>query len=620
MLGRVIAVNDAVNDIDTKPEMMPDSTAYEPPDEALPKTIREYLGYLWRYDPKRWSLFLFQDFVHFSRYPVAFIFVGLAIDTVIGASPQDGIPVTALWMVLGIFGVLALGEGFHIWTAYLVRRWKPKLRAKIRKDFFNYALGHSHGYYQDNFAGSIARKVIELAESSWRLHDTLRFNIFGSIVAMLSATISMFIVSPLYAAGMLLFLFSVTIPVCMRLKRISGRARTFSERRAAVTGVIVDIFGNVTSMRNFARHDYEESMHDRITASEQKSDSKRILTLVQIENYRRASFVILGAAMMGALLLGWQAGIVSVGQMSAVMGQSFSMVGYVWMFGVGVILMADEMGCIDDAIRTITPAHSVCDKPDAARINVVKGDVEFRNVCFSYGEVPVFKGLNLDIPAGQRVGLIGASGAGKTTLVSTLLRLFDIQDGQILIDGQNIAGVTQNSLREAISVVPQDTTLFHRSLIENIRYGRLDASDTDVKEAARKAYAEEFIAKMPQGYNTVVGERGIKLSGGQRQRITIARTFLKDAPILVLDEATSALDSESEQLIQESFEHLMAGKTVIAIAHRLSTIAHMDRLLVVDDGEIVEDGTHEELLRQCGLYAKLWSMQSNGFLREEEVA
>jgi ABC-type multidrug transport system fused ATPase/permease subunit len=320
-----------------------------------------------------------------------------------------------------------------------------------------------------------------------------------------------------------------------------------------------------------------------------------------------------------ALLAGWQAGIVSIGQVSAAIGQTFSLVGATWMFGFGVVMSADELGYIDDAIRMITRPHQITDAKGARplAIGAEGGGIEFRDVSFTFGEQTIFSHMSLAIPPGQKVGLIGASGAGKSTLISLLLRLYDISAGEILIGGQNIAAVTQDSLRANIALIPQDTSLFHRSLADNIRYGRLDASMDGIEQAARQAHAHEFIARLPEGYATQVGERGIKLSAGQRQRIAIARAVLKDAPVLVLDEATSALDSESEKYIQDSLESLMQGKTVIAIAHRLSTIAHLDRLIVLDRGVIVEDGSHAELLARGGYYARLWSMQSGGFLAPE---
>ncbi len=276
----------------------------------------------------------------------------------------------------------------------------------------------------------------------------------------------------------------------------------------------------------------------------------------------------------------------------------------------------DHLGYVSDVLNIIAVPHGIQDAQGAGALRVQKGEIRFAGVHFDFAAQPVFKDLNLNIEAGEHIGLIGHSGAGKSTLINLLLRYFDPQSGAVLIDGQNIAEVTQDSLRKNIAVIPQDTSLFHRSLMENIRYGRLEASDEEVIEAAKKAHAHEFIKDLPQGYDTLVGERGVKLSGGQRQRIAIARAILKDAPILILDEATSALDSESEKLIQDSLKSLMDGKTVIAIAHRLSTISHLDRLVVMEAGKIIEEGHHDLLLQKNGVYAKLWSMQSGGFLGE----
>jgi ABC-type multidrug transport system fused ATPase/permease subunit len=584
----------------------------------LPRTLKEFLVYYWRFDPQRWMLFMFQDLLHYSRYPLSYLLVGKCVDILIHANKAQGIPQKAWVIALAIFAVLAIGEGSHIWTEHILRHWRPAMRRKIRTDFFDYLLEHSHSYYQNNFAGSLARKVTEIAESSVRLVEHVRFSLFGSIIMMLTTAISLLVISPWYGLIVVLFIVSVTLPVALRLKRIGGRARHFSEIRARVTGTIVDILSNASSMRNFARAPYERSMHDRDSQAEAHSDAKRMLTLIQIAFLRRSCLILLGGTMMTALLFGWEHGLVTVGQLSAVMGLSFSLTNATWMLGFGIIMVADELGYIDDAIRMVTLPHDILDKPGAAPLVVREGRVTFDAVDFAFGPRRIFGGLALDIRPGEKIGLLGPSGAGKTTLVSLLLRLHDIQGGRILIDGQDIAGVTQESLRDGISLIPQDTALFHRTLKDNIRYGALDATDDAIALAAERAHAAEFVAELTDGYDTMVGERGIKLSGGQRQRIAIARAILKNAPILLLDEATSALDSESEQTIQDSLKELMKGKTVIAIAHRLSTIAHMDRLVVMDKGRILEAGSHTELLRQGGLYARLWSMQSGGFIGEPD--
>jgi ABC-type multidrug transport system fused ATPase/permease subunit len=281
----------------------------------------------------------------------------------------------------------------------------------------------------------------------------------------------------------------------------------------------------------------------------------------------------------------------------------------------------DMIGSIRDSLDMLIVPRDIRDRAGATDLVVTRGEVVFDQVDFLYDrKKSVFRGLTLTVAPGQRVGLIGHSGAGKSTLATLLMRLYDIQGGSIAIDGQNIAEVTQRSLRESIALIPQDAVLFHRTLIENIRYGRPDASDDEVFLAARRAHAHEFIAALPLGYETLVGERGVKLSGGQRQRIAIARALLKDAPILILDEATSALDSESEALIQSAMREAMTGKTVIAIAHRLSTLAHLERLIVLDKGHIVEDGSHAELLARGAAYAALWKRQVGGFLVDDGAA
>ena len=279
----------------------------------------------------------------------------------------------------------------------------------------------------------------------------------------------------------------------------------------------------------------------------------------------------------------------------------------------------DDVGAAAESIETLVVPRQLVDAPDAKPLSVPRGDIQFNRVAFAYPHGPeVFRDFSLHIRAGERVGLIGASGAGKSTLTTLLLRLHDVQSGGISIDGQDLREVTQASLRGQIALIPQDTVLFYRSLQENIRYGRPEASDDEVIEAARRAHADEFISILPEGYQTLVGERGVKLSGGQRQRVAIARALLKRAPILILDEATSALDSESEALIQGAMREAMEGRTVIAIAHRLSTIAHLDRLIVLAGGQVIEDGSHAELLARGGLYARLWQRQSRGFLRDED--
>lgn len=583
----------------------------------LPTDFPSFLKYVWSKNPKLWALFFTQDALHFLRYPVAFIIFGKIIDLLRESNPAEGMPFAVPHYLIGMFAVLFVGELAHIWTAHIIIHWKPKLRSVLRSDFLQYTMGHSHSYFQDNFAGAIARKVSEVAESALRLHDIIRFQIFFAIVQFVVNLIFMFSVSWIYGTALLLFVIGVTAPLFLRLGKIRARSLRYSEERAHVTGVVVDMLTNIPAVKFFSGLAHEADVHAATSDKERKRASKLARAMIQIENLRRVCLVLLGGGMAALACYGWMKGWITVGEASTIAGLSLTLAGTTWMLGGGIVQFVDEAGYVTDALRITARPHSIKDAAGAQKLVANSAAIHFDHVDFSFAAHPVFKGLDLTIQSGEKIALVGPSGAGKSTLVAILMRLHDLDSGAILIDGQDIANVTQDSLRDAIAVIPQDTALFHRSLMENIRYGRRGATDADVIEAAKKAYAHDFIQSLPEGYNTLVGERGIRLSGGQRQRIAIARALLKNAPILILDEATSALDSESERLIQNALDELMVGKTVIAIAHRLSTISRMDRIIVLDHGDIAEQGSHEALLAKRGLYAKLWAMQSGGFLLEE---
>ncbi|MFT5811345.1 MAG: ATP-binding cassette subfamily B protein, partial [Rubritalea sp.] len=396
-------------------------------------------------------------------------------------------------------------------------------------------------------------------------------------------------------------------------------AQDFAAARSLVTGKIVDSVTNVMNAKMFARRKYEEAYLTDYLNEEVNQALRTFWYMEKLRWFQYTAAMVLMVGMVGYALKIWSEGNMTVGEFSMVAGLAIMLIEAARGLSRSFLEFFEYLGNISDGVAVFVQSHDIVDSEEANLLRVDEGEIAFENVTFIYQEgLKVFEQLDVTIPPKQQVGLVGFSGSGKSTFVNLMLRLFEPQSGVILIDGQNILDVTQDSLRENISMIPQDPQLFHRSLMENIRYGRLDASDEEVVEAAKKAHAHDFILQTEKQYDSLVGERGVKLSGGQRQRIAIARAILKNAPILILDEATSALDSVTEKKIQQGLDNLMKGRTVVVIAHRLSTIAHMDRILVFDQGKIIEDGNHKELLKQSGHYAHLWNMQAGGFLPEQE--
>lgn len=494
----------------------------------------------------------------------------------------------------------------------------PWLRVKPRLLLVDRLQSHSMNFFQDRFGGALGNKINEslsgMAFALWQF----TFDVLPVMVKAIVGIVLLFMAHQLLGWTMLFWVVVYTIVCCFAAYYRAIHAEHLSEERSVITGYIVDLASNIQSVKSFANEKHERKRIEQSMGGE-------IHHSIWFGIWREGMGWFHSLMVAGILLLvlhmavnSYAANALTIGEVAFIFTLLFlvtdQMGGLLW----AVANFLENTGQMSDGVKTIMVKKQMQDRPDACVLRASTGTIALRNVDFTYPEQPdkpVLQGFDLIIPAGQKVGLVGHSGAGKTTLANLLLRFYDIQSGSIAIDGQDIASVTQESLRQSIAVIPQDTSLFHRSLMDNIRYGRLDASDDAVIAAAKQAFADEFITQLPNGYHTMVGERGLKLSGGQRQRIAIARAVLKDAPILVLDEATSALDSESEQKIQESLQTLMQNKTVIAIAHRLSTIAHLDRLIIMQNGQIVEDGTHDELLAQEGAYAHLWSMQSGGFLQ-----
>ncbi|MBI5925307.1 MAG: ABC transporter ATP-binding protein [Aquabacterium sp.] len=494
---------------------------------------------------------------------------------------------------------------------------------KMRWNFHRLMLNQSMGFYQDEFAGRVATKVMQTAiavrDTCFIVADILVFvAIYFVTMTVVVGRFDLWLIMP-FLGWLTLYVISVSYFV----PRLARKAKEQADARSTMTGRITDAYTNIATVKLFS-HANREAHYARSAMKDFMKTvygQMRLVSGFEVINHSLSMLLILSTT--GLALWLWSHGQVGIGAVAAATAMALRLNGISHWMMWEVAMLFEHIGTIQDGITTLSRPHTVLDQPQAKQLVVQQGDIRFQNVRFAYGgERAVIDGLNLHIQPGEKIGLVGRSGAGKSTIVNLMLRFYDVEGGQLLIDGQDISRVTQDSLRAQIGMVTQDTSLLHRSVRDNILYGRPDATDADMIEAATKAEAHEFIQTLsdPKGrtaYDAHVGERGVKLSGGQRQRIAIARVMLKDAPILLLDEATSALDSEVEAAIQASLYRLMEGKTVVAIAHRLSTIAAMDRLIVLDKGRIVEEGDHATLLAQGGLYARLWAHQSGGFLGDE---
>jgi ATP-binding cassette subfamily B multidrug efflux pump len=529
-----------------------------------------------------------------------------------------------LWILAAILAASPLVIALAAWIKY--QAIHPVFPMRLRWILHRQMLNQSMSFFYDEFAGRIAAKVMQTAlavRDSWITVADILVYVFVYLVtvALVVAGFDAWLLTPFlgwmvaYGAALAYF-----VP---RLGRVGADQ---ADARSLMTGRITDAYTNISTIKLFAHASREaqyarSAMEDFMVTARRQS---RYVSSFEILNHCLNVLLILSTAAIAITL--WIHGHVGLGAVAAATAMALRLNGISHWIMWELASLFENIGTVQDGINTVTRAVAVVDSPHAVPLRVTRGEIRFEHVRFHYGAAKrVIENLSLTINPGEKIGLVGRSGAGKSTLVNLLLRFYAVESGRILIDGQDIALITQESLREQIGMVTQDTSLLHRTVRDNILYGRPQASEAEVRAAARRARADEFIdslsdARGSSGYDALVGERGVKLSGGQRQRIALARVMLKDAPILLLDEATSALDSEVEAAIQETLAALMRGKTVVAIAHRLSTIAAMDRLVVLDEGAIVEQGTHQSLLALRGLYARLWAHQSGGFLGEDEGA
>lgn len=518
-----------------------------------------------------------------------------------------------LYTLLSILMVIVLR--FH---DYVALRLIPPLKKHISLELIERMMKHSHNFYQNQFSGGLGNKIRDVMSGIPDILKMIIDQFFAQFMGVFIASMTFWYVNWRFALAFSIWATLFVVVSLRSSKKAQRLSDAASECRSGVIGTIVDILTNMMAVRLFTGKRAEKKRLEGALNTYVKADQASDWFFMKIFFFQGASFVVYQIFCLFWLIQGFRDGIVTSGDFALVLSINITIIDYLWSLSRDVGRFAELLGNVNQGLRLILSPIEIKDKPNAKALVVTDGEIVFDKVQFHYkGAEPLFEDKSVTIYPYQKVGLVGYSGSGKTTFINLILRLFDVTGGRILIDGQDIRDVTQDSLRAAIATIPQDPSLFHESLMENIRYGKITASDGDVMRAAKKAHAHEFIEALPEGYNTLVGERGVKISGGQRQRIAIARAVLKDAPILILDEATSQLDSLTESDIQDSLWDLMENKTTLVVAHRLSTLLYMDRIIVFDQGEIVQDGSHQELVLAKGLYKTLWDAQVGGFLPEK---
>ncbi|MEM7588706.1 MAG: ABC transporter ATP-binding protein [Myxococcota bacterium] len=543
--------------------------------------------------------------------------VGLLVDRIeIYTGDKNNIwtyltPTLGLWM--GFWFMLELmSRGYD----FVNVRTTPLIESHIRMALFDYVNEHSYGFFANRYVGDVAAKIDNVSRSASEVVEEFMELFAPTLLAIMIATGTFFVLHPMFSALILLWA-ALHIGICLAAsKKCIHLSDEHAGSQTALAGRVVDAITNFVNVKLFVRGHYERVRIRRQQTRERNNHRRLLMFIAQVHIVLGISaFLLPGLGMLWFLIYNWQHDRISLGELVFILNTTLNIVALVWYAGMELPYWFKELGVCRQALQLIKARHDVIDIPHAGPLRVNRGEITFENATFAYEkEKNVFNALSIRIFPGQKVGLVGFSGSGKSTFVNLLLRFFDLQEGKICIDGQDIHQVTRASLRRNIAVIPQHPTLFHRSLKENICYGQPHANHEDIVAASKQAHCHEFIELLSKGYDSLVGERGIKLSGGQRQRIVIARAMLKNAPILALDEATSALDSVTEKQIQDGLLKAMQGRTVIVIAHRLSTLRCMDRLLVFDKGRIVEDGTHQELLALQRHYAHMWHMQTAGFL------
>lgn len=558
---------------------------------------------------------------------IAAMLLGRVVDAVSGTATAGFWSQNWLLITLFIAFFLILRPAiFGLSTASSSVIIGPNILPLVLSRLHRWTMGHAVTFFDNDFAGRLAQKQMQTARAVTDVASEMVNVVAFALASVIGSAVFLLSVDGWGGVALILWLLAYFALIRFFLPRIRQRSGARASARAMVTGQVVDTITNIKTVKLFAHAEHE----DRAALGAMAGFRERALDFGIVSTWFRLSLMIVAGVLpvilVGGSIILWRQGLATPGDIAAsgaIAMRLSQMTGWVSMALMGVW---GSIGEVEDGMKTLSPPHALTDAPDAVTLDRVQGRIGFDHVDFAYGrDAGGLRDLTLDIAPGEKVGIVGASGAGKSTLVALLLRLYDVERGAIRIDGQDLRRITQESLRRQIGMVTQETAMFNRSARDNLLYGRPDASDAEIEAAARAAEAHEFILGLQDhagrtGYDAHLGERGVKLSGGQRQRIALARAFVKDAPILVLDEATSALDSEVEAQVQDALVRAMRGKTVLAIAHRLSTIAELDRIIVMDAGRIVEQGTHAQLLAQAGLYARYWDRQSGGFLGTEEAA
>jgi ATP-binding cassette subfamily B protein len=536
---------------------------------------------------------------------------------VLSANAPSAAIVHALFGILIIYG----GIGVINWLSRQVQmrtisRIEADVMADLEDEAFGYLIGHSQDFFTSNFAGTLTRRVTRYSRSYEQVLDSAIFNFLPTLLFAAGSIGVLYVRNMWLGLGLLLWVIVfITAQIVLNKWRHPLRLERVAQD-SKMTGALSDAIGNQSTITLFAGQSFEKNLISSIVRAWRAATMRSWTADNTIQGVQQALGIVIEVGLLGIGVLLWQKGEITVGDFVLIQIYILGLIDQIWNFGNTLRRVYDAFADASEMLDIFETPYAVQDIPGAPALTYSKGHIEFNNVDFGFiKERDILTNFSLTIDSGEKVALVGPSGAGKSTITKLLLRLYDPKSGAVFIDGQDIRKVTQESLRTTISYVPQESILFHRTLRENITYGKQDATMDEVIEAAKNAHCDEFISKLPLGYETYVGERGIKLSGGERQRVAIARAILKNAPILVLDEATSSLDSESEALIQDALAKLMEGKTVIAIAHRLSTIMKMDRIIVMEDGKAILSGTHNELISQeNNLYKKLWEIQAGGFI------